>query len=56
MLLFSKRKKEEDEPQLFDTNKTEVVVRPDGTHINVEYYGNEGGTAHHLCIWMECQQ
>jgi pimeloyl-ACP methyl ester carboxylesterase len=41
--LLSKRRKGEDEPHLFDTNKREMIKRPDGSTINVEYYGREDG-------------
>jgi pimeloyl-ACP methyl ester carboxylesterase len=39
--LLSKRRKGEDEPHRFDTNKFDRVKRPDGSVINVEYYGKE---------------
>jgi pimeloyl-ACP methyl ester carboxylesterase len=44
-MLLSKRRKGEDEPHLFDTNKKDSIKRPDGTAINVEYYGKEEGQA-----------
>jgi pimeloyl-ACP methyl ester carboxylesterase len=43
--LLSKSRKGEDEPHMFDTNKRETIKRPDGTAINVEYYGREDGQA-----------
>lgn len=43
MLILSKRRKGEEEPCLFNTDKSEVLVRPDGTRINIEYYGKESG-------------
>src|SRR3954471_23424805 len=39
--LLSKNRKGEDEPHMFDTNKRETIARPDGSTINVEYYGQE---------------
>ncbi|WP_170971084.1 alpha/beta fold hydrolase [Ilyomonas limi] len=42
-VLLSKNRKGEDEPHMFDTNKQETVRRPDGSTINVEYYGREDG-------------
>ena len=41
--LLSKSRKGEDEPRMFDTNKREAIKRPDGSTINVEYYGKEDG-------------
>jgi pimeloyl-ACP methyl ester carboxylesterase len=43
--LFSKRRKGEDEPHMFDTKKRDSIKRPDGSRINVEHYGNEDGQA-----------
>jgi pimeloyl-ACP methyl ester carboxylesterase len=40
--LLSKSRKGEDEPHMFDTNKRDTIKRPDGSSINVEYYGKEG--------------
>src|ERR1700712_105616 len=44
-LLLSKSRKGEDEPQMFDTKEQETIKRPDGSSINVEYYGREDGQA-----------
>jgi pimeloyl-ACP methyl ester carboxylesterase len=41
--ILSKSRKGEDEPQMFDTSKKERINRPDGSVINVEYYGKEDG-------------
>jgi pimeloyl-ACP methyl ester carboxylesterase len=41
--ILSKSHKSEDEPRLFDTNKRDTIIRPDGSGINVEYYGKEDG-------------
>jgi pimeloyl-ACP methyl ester carboxylesterase len=41
--LLSKRRAGEDEPHFFDAPKRELLDRPDGTRINIEYYGNEAG-------------
>src|SRR4051812_47927267 len=41
--LLSKSRKEEDEPHMFDTDKRETIKRPDGSTINVEYYGKQDG-------------
>jgi pimeloyl-ACP methyl ester carboxylesterase len=41
--LLSKSRKGEDEPHLFDTNKRDTIRRPDGSAINIEYYGREEG-------------
>jgi pimeloyl-ACP methyl ester carboxylesterase len=41
--LLSKRRKGEEEPHLFDTKKRDSLKRPDGSTINVEYYGREDG-------------
>jgi pimeloyl-ACP methyl ester carboxylesterase len=41
--LLSKRRKGEVEPQMFDTKKRDTIKRPDGSSINVEYYGREDG-------------
>ena len=41
--LLSKRRKGEDEPRMFDTSKRDTIKRPDGSIINVEYYGREDG-------------
>jgi pimeloyl-ACP methyl ester carboxylesterase len=41
--LLSKRRKGEDEPQQFEPQKRDTLKRPDGTTINVEYYGREDG-------------
>lgn len=41
--LLSKRRKGEDEPHMFETEKTDRITRPDGSIINVEYYGKENG-------------
>jgi len=39
--LLSKRRKGEDEPHLFEADKRDTLKRPDGTIINIEYYGRE---------------
>jgi pimeloyl-ACP methyl ester carboxylesterase len=41
--LLSKKRNGEDEPHMFKADKRETVRRPDGTVINVEYYGREDG-------------
>ena len=41
--VLSKSRKGEDQPQMFDTNKRDSIKRPDGSIINVEYYGREDG-------------
>jgi pimeloyl-ACP methyl ester carboxylesterase len=41
--LLSKRRKGEDEPQMFKAKKSESIKRPDGTVLNVEHYGKEDG-------------
>ena len=41
--LLSKRRSGEEEPHLFKAAKSDSIRRPDGTIINVEYYGNERG-------------
>ncbi|HYH16330.1 MAG TPA: alpha/beta hydrolase [Flavisolibacter sp.] len=41
--LLSKRRPGEDEPKMFDTTKRDTVNRPDGSQINIEYYGREDG-------------
>jgi pimeloyl-ACP methyl ester carboxylesterase len=43
--LLSKKRKGEDEPHLFETNNRDGIKRPDGSIINVEYYGNKDGQA-----------
>src|SRR5215218_1161440 len=43
--LLSKRRKEENEPHMFQSKKRDAVRRPDGSVINVEYYGKEEGQA-----------
>ena len=43
--LLSKRRKEENEPHMFQSKKRDAVKRPDGSVINVEYYGKEEGQA-----------
>src|SRR4051812_12081646 len=42
-LLVSKRRKGEDEPHMFYASKRDTIKRPDGSIINVEYYGREDG-------------
>lgn len=42
-LLLSKKRKGEEEPHMFTTNKFDRVKRPDGSDINIEYYGKEDG-------------
>jgi len=41
--LLCKSRKGEDEPHLFDADRRETIRRPDGTTINVEFYGREDG-------------
>jgi hypothetical protein len=41
--LLSKRRKGEDEPHLFESKRRDSIKRPDGSVINVEYYGKEEG-------------
>lgn len=41
--LLSKKRKGEDEPHKFDTNKFDRIKRADGSIINIEYYGKEDG-------------
>jgi pimeloyl-ACP methyl ester carboxylesterase len=41
--LLSKRRKGEDEPQKFDTKKCDSLKRPEGSLINIEYYGKDDG-------------
>lgn len=41
--LLSQRRKGEDEPHLFKAAKKDTLRRPDGAHINIEYYGKEQG-------------
>src|SRR3954464_12719224 len=43
--LLSKKRKGEDEPQMFRAGRREMIKRPDGSNINVEYYGREDGQA-----------
>jgi pimeloyl-ACP methyl ester carboxylesterase len=44
-ILVSKNRKGEDEPHMFNPKKRDSIKRPDGTIINVEYYGKEDGQA-----------
>src|SRR5215203_4000235 len=37
-MLLSTRRKGEDEPQMFETNRRETLKRSDGSQINIEYY------------------
>ena len=53
--LLGKTRKGEDEPQMFDTNKRDSIKRPDGSVINVEYYGRKDGQSIIFCSWIECQ-
>ncbi|MDB5253474.1 MAG: alpha/beta hydrolase [Flaviaesturariibacter sp.] len=41
--LLSKRRKGEEEPRQVEPRKRETLVRPDGSHINIEHFGPEGG-------------
>lgn len=41
--LLSKRRKDEDEPHVFEPGKRDSIKRPDGNVINIEYYGKEDG-------------
>ncbi|HVG40994.1 MAG TPA: alpha/beta hydrolase [Chitinophagaceae bacterium] len=41
-LLISKRRNGEDEPKMY-SNKNDKLKRPDGTVINIEYFGKENG-------------
>src|SRR5687768_5501034 len=40
---LSKSRKGEDEPHMFNTHKRGRIKRPDGSIINVEYYGKDEG-------------
>jgi pimeloyl-ACP methyl ester carboxylesterase len=42
-MVLSKSRKGEDEPYLFKAGERETIQRPDGSMINVEYYGREEG-------------
>ncbi len=42
---LSQRRKGEDEPRMFKTGKRDTIKRPDGSIINVEHYGKQGGQA-----------
>ncbi|MBV9962888.1 MAG: alpha/beta hydrolase [Parafilimonas sp.] len=42
-ILLSKKRKGEDEPHIFNAKKHDTIKRPDGSSINVEYYGKEDG-------------
>ncbi|WP_205513987.1 alpha/beta fold hydrolase [Longitalea arenae] len=42
-LLISKRRSGEEEPRLFHSSKRDTIKRPDGSRINVEYFGKEDG-------------
>lgn len=44
-LLLGSRRKGEDEPHMFPAQKRDSLKRPDGTVINIEYYGKESGQA-----------
>jgi pimeloyl-ACP methyl ester carboxylesterase len=44
-MLVSKRRSGEDEPEFFEAKKRDTIKRPDGSTINVEYYGREEGQA-----------
>lgn len=39
--LLSKRRPDEDEPHSFESSKRDTLKRPDGSQINIEYYGPE---------------
>jgi pimeloyl-ACP methyl ester carboxylesterase len=41
--LLSKSRKGEDEPRMFAPDKQDTIKRPDGSVINIEYYGKEDG-------------
>jgi pimeloyl-ACP methyl ester carboxylesterase len=41
--VLSKRRKGEDEPEMFKSQQHETLKRPDGSLINIEYYGNLDG-------------
>lgn len=41
--LLSKSRKGEDEPHMFEADKSDTIKRPDGSVINIEYYGREDG-------------
>jgi pimeloyl-ACP methyl ester carboxylesterase len=42
-LLLSKKRKREVQPHIFEPSKRDHIKRPDGSVINVEYYGREDG-------------
>jgi pimeloyl-ACP methyl ester carboxylesterase len=42
-MLLSKRRKGADEPELFKGGRAEQLQRPDGSSINIEFYGNPNG-------------
>jgi pimeloyl-ACP methyl ester carboxylesterase len=44
-MLVSKSRKGENEPHMFTPKMRDSIKRPDGSIINVEYYGKEGGQA-----------
>jgi pimeloyl-ACP methyl ester carboxylesterase len=44
-MLMSKTRKGEDEPHMFDAEKGDTLKRPDGSTINIEYYGRADGQA-----------
>lgn len=41
--LLSTKRKGEDQPQMFKPVKSDKINRPDGSSINIEYYGKEDG-------------
>jgi pimeloyl-ACP methyl ester carboxylesterase len=41
--LLSRRRKDEDEPRMFEPKRQDAIKRPDGSSINVEHYGREDG-------------
>ena len=41
--IISKKRKEEDDPQMLQSSKREFVKRTDGTLINIEHYGKQDG-------------
>src|SRR4051812_20307880 len=40
-LLISKRRKNEDEPRMFDSKENDIIERPDGTKLHVAYFGKK---------------
>src|SRR5688572_24898540 len=41
--LVSKKRARKDEPEMFETSRRDVMKRPDGSTIHIEYYGKGDG-------------